>query len=763
MKIELQKISIFPNVLIQKQNQLTLTEYFKGITEGKWQDVVLKCRAIEDNTKQQEYKKKSVPAVTASGLFNGRSDSSLVIHSGLIVIDIDDKDQYRNINDIKNELKEVPEIFAIHHSLRGKGLAVYFKINKAKHTESFEAITKMLSNDYGVVCDMSCSNVSRLRFVSYDPDCYLNLAAEVWKIFEKKNKNNNKNIYAHHIFSSNDVDYIINQIKERAVNIAPDYYSWLRIGFGLAAKFGEAGRIYFKIISSYYSGKQKINVDKQYDRCLSSEETKNGSASIKSFFYYAKLAGCNLVSERTSKIKTIAKIRRKQEETDSSGSIVNGKSDAKQYLEEFENISGNDVDDVLDQIWKIPLSELKEDESLLHDIEVFLKSNYNFRLNEITNIVEINNLPTNDYIFNSIYLKAFRIVSNKVTKEKVYDLIHSDFTPRYNPILEWFDKNKGLKTEGNIKKLSECIDSNLSYKDSDFVYYFLEKWLLSLIASAHGTYSILCLVFTGQEQGTGKTNFFRDLLPEPLRWLFVQNKLDGKEADVAKLMCSKWIIMDDEFGGKSKQDEKKFKELISTDKFSVRMPYQRYFEDMQRLAVLCGTSNDEHVINDLTGNRRIIPIQVNNIDEKKYNEIDKTALLIEIYWKYRKNQKGWFLSKNDIERLNEVCFDSRQVAPEMELPLKYFRKADINEFRAKFLSSSEIRSIIEKKTGVRLSQQKLSISLKNIGYVVDRQRIDGCQIRGFWLKEVSDFFDTDTENKDIDEIKSKKIADDLPF
>lgn len=743
-------VSLFDTAISTNQTQLSVNDYFSGIASGTWQDEVLQYRA--DPTPE---KKKKIKAVTASGLFNGRKDSELAEHSGLLVIDIDDKDQEVPVPELRERLKEIPEVFAIHSSLGGKGLAVYFRIKKDKHFESYDAIAKFLVNDYGVVPDMHCSNIGRLRFVSYDPDCYLNYGASVWGYFEKKEVREQPiNV----IYSENDIQFILSQIRERQINIAPDYYSWLRIGFALSSKLGDSGRDAFKLISGYYYGKQKINPDKQYDRCL--KAGKSG-VTIASFFYYAKSAGCALTSERTKKITTIGKIRRKQEQQSGSGAIVNGKDDARQYLLEFEGISGKDVDDVLDQVWKAPLKDMVSEEGTLYEIELYLKSNYKFRLNEITNIVEVETEPMNDYLFNSIYLKCSKVIE-KANKDKVFDLIHSDFTPKYNPINEWFDKNKHIKTSGNIAKLASCISSDLTEKDAKFVDDFLEKWLLSIIASAHGIYSILCLVLTGQVQGTGKTNFFRELLPEPLRWLFSINKLDGKESDVGQLMCSKWLILDDEFGGKSKQDEKRFKELISKDVFSIRKPYGRYFEDMRRLAVLCGTTNEEQIVNDLTGNRRIIPIQCNYIDEVKYQEVDKTELFIELYWKFRENPKAFFLTKTDIERLNEVCFDANMVAAESELPLVYFEKANSYDNEARFLSSSEIRSIIEMRSGIRLSQQKLSVTMKNIGYQKQFKRVDGKNgVNGFWVRVKE--WKPEQPNEITDRTEPKAKQEDLPF
>src|SRR5690606_8018810 len=112
------------------------------------------------------------------------------------------------------------------------------------------------------------------------------------------------------------------------------------------------------------------------------------------------------------------------------------------------------------------------------------------------------------------------------------------------------------------------------------------------------------------------------------RRYYAESNLDeGKDSEI--LMCKKLIIVDDEFGGKSKKDATKLKRLSSQQTFSIRAPYGRITEDLNRLAVLGGTSNDSEVINDPTGHRRIIPIILLSFDIEKYKSIDKTKLFIE--------------------------------------------------------------------------------------------------------------------------------------
>ncbi len=746
-------ISLYDNTYSTKaKKEITLDSYFKGILNGEWQDEVFAYR-------NGKIKKNELSAVTISGTFKeGRKDSDIKSYTNLMIVDVDQKQNSVILSEIKESLREIPQLFAYHHSVSGEGLALYFAVNKTKYKESYEAITTMLANDYGIVTDASCSNISRIRYISFDPELYLNYGADKWTTYIEKDKQIVEKNFDNVVFSENDIEYIFSQIKERHLNIAPDYYSWIRIGFAFANKYGESGRSYFEFISSFYTGKQKTDPNKQFDICLKSDSKRSG-ITIKSFFHYAKLSGCDIVSPRTKQISNIGRLRRKQELSNSSGKILDGKKDAKEYLSLMEGIEGKDVDDILEQVWVMPVSQLKENEvTLIEEIELFLKSNYKIKFNNITKIVEIDGEPITDYKFNSIYLQASRVVSEKVGKDKVYDLLHSDFTPKFNPILDWFEQNKNQNIpDGNILALSNCIESTM---DKQHVHYFLRKWLLSLVASAHGTYSILCLVLTGKEQGTGKTKFFRLLLPDELQNFYAQSKLDGKEADVAKLMCIKWIILDDEFGGKSKQDEKRFKELISTDIFSVRSPYGRYIEDLKRLAVLAGTTNEEEILNDITGNRRIIPIPVNSIDHAKYKQVNKDHLFIELYNEYIKDKEGFMLTREDIQVLDEITRENQFRMPEIELSNKYFYTCSDSDPSGLFLSSSEIRSYIERLSGIRLSQQKLSIALKKEGFLYDFKWYDGKNKRGFYVKKKNEI----PEEFQVSESKSSKDkADELPF
>jgi len=173
-------ISYFKNYASKTDRSFKFTDYLFDVKDGKWQDDVLKYRA----DKNPDVKKK-LPAVTVSGVFKDvRNAKNIETHSGYLAIDIDAKEN-ENVLAKRDELYSDPFIFAGHISVGGEGLVLYLKINKKKHLESFLGAEKYFADKYQIIIDQSCKDVSRLRFVSYDPELYINKNPKTWEILNK--------------------------------------------------------------------------------------------------------------------------------------------------------------------------------------------------------------------------------------------------------------------------------------------------------------------------------------------------------------------------------------------------------------------------------------------------------------------------------------------------------------------------------------------------------------------------------------------------
>jgi predicted P-loop ATPase len=686
-------ISVFKGA---KSNQsvasIEVDEYFDGIKNGRWQDEVLNYRAGRTQ-------KELTTCVTASGSFMQRAANKLLEHSGFICLDIDAKDQIATI-DIER-IKSDIYVYAVHRSLSGNGFAVFIRIDGARHLDAYLSLEHYFMVQFNIVLDKSCKDTSRLRFVSYDPDIYINKKAKTFKTYlKKKDKPKPKPVVI-----KSDFDEMV--VKAAPMNLFDNYEDYIRLAFALSQEFNESGRNYFHTLcqsSPKYLYKQ---ADRDYNIALQ----RNGTGvSIASVYYIFKQAGISTTSERTENIKSIVKLA----------------DNPKEALEKL-NIPLSDAE--------VFITNKQQERTEIDEIVDLIKLN-NVRFNEITRNFEFNGEEMTDRILANFYTKVWTKIDDGISKDKVFTLIQNkDNSTSYNPIRQWFEENSHLTTDNEFEKLKACFQIEQLLYETDGVYNFdqyldiyLKKWLLGLIGSAFGTYSLMILVIAG-EQGIKKTEFFRNLLPKKLRKFYAESNLDeGKDSEI--LMTKKWLIVDDEFGGKSKKDATKLKRLSSQQTFSIRMPYGRVSEDLLRLAVLGGTSNDAEVINDPTGNRRIIPINLISFDFDAYLAIDKDKLFIELYNEWKADKEGWFLTKIQIEYLNKANEKNIEVMSEVELINRHIQ----NDPTSKMTNTDVILELQKIHPSFKTNTKRMGQALKKCGYFQQVIRDGNKTIRAYEIK-----------------------------
>ena len=699
-------------------------DFLSGVRSGQWQDIVLKYRTMKDPDKKAEFKK-MLPAVSPSGKFAKRKADALEAHSGILCMDLDDKDNPEmNIDQLKHD----PYVYAYHRSVGGFGHAIYFIIEPQRHLDAYYAIEKYLANTYQLICDAACKDTSRLRFVSYDPDLYIrNDKTIVFRKYLKKEKSEPKKIYPH---GKSDIEHILQQISQRGIDITTDYWDWLQIGFALAGHYGEQGRPYFHIVSQQNDKYKQEDCDDKYDECL---RTGQGRVRINTFFYKCQEAGIEIQTEQTRKIIQWTKPQAQQ-----------GFKSDEQIIESVANMAkqdGIDTDharEIAKQVLEIPKSELAKEKyaNILPEIRSAL-TKYELQRNEVTGIVEYQGRALTDWDVNTIWGEIADDLGGRVAKQTVEDIINSNATPSYNPFLDFFTKYKDKTPQNCLHLLAQCMEVEVQGDTPAggklYAYTFLKKWIVSLVASMHGTYSLLILVLVGG-QGIGKTNFFRWLLPDELQQYYGESKLDAGKDD-AMLMTSKLILCDDEFSGKSKSEYKHLKDISSKQWFNMRLPYARRTQDFRRYAVLCGTSNDSEIINDPTGNRRIVPINIKSIDFVAYHAIDKIDLLMEAYRIYQKEgDSAWQLTRNEINNLNSVTSYNEQVDTVEEAILMFFEKTDV-DIEQNWRTTTEMITYMMQFTKMHFNTTRFGIAMKNLGFLKASKRKNGKVMRCYLAKE----------------------------
>jgi hypothetical protein len=124
-----------------------------------------------------EQPKKALPAVMWCGQFSNREKPAadkLQEHSGLLCADLDELGS--ELPRVREQLQPSPHLFALFLSPTAYGLKAVFRVSAdaSKHAGSFRAVQKHVLELTGVQIDESGKDVSRLCFLSYDPDLYYN-------------------------------------------------------------------------------------------------------------------------------------------------------------------------------------------------------------------------------------------------------------------------------------------------------------------------------------------------------------------------------------------------------------------------------------------------------------------------------------------------------------------------------------------------------------------------------------------------------------
>ncbi len=658
--------------------EYTIEQFIGHIKFGTWRHLVEPIRNEQDK-ERRTILKRSLPSVTISGVFKERNQNALIKHSGFIAIDVD------NFTD-KSKIDVDAYTYAVIDSCSGLGFFVLVKVDPAKHKESFKWLQKYYYETFGIVVDSAPQNIASLRYVSYDPKFEVNEKSKVSKVIVKEDiKPKSLPI----VLTGESVNSYVHEAVTRGANIASSYNDYLNLSFALVDGFGEGGRNYFHSLCSVDSKYNEAHANKQYDIAI--KRGKSG-VTVGTFYHMLKMAGIAIKAEKNNVLAVTVMGKssgRTQEAVVKQLTEING-------IEEAQAVS------IVSQVFErndITLQTVAYDpEKLIETLKEFIEQNHPIRRNSITRILEENGKDVTEERLNTIFLRARAAFNTpNITFDLVRRMICSEFTPDFHPITDYIEKNSWRGSTGNLQALINCIKTDSVMSD-----VMIRKWCISIIAAYDG-FAVRGLLALLGGQFTGKTEFFRRLLPNAIKRYYGESRLDaGKDDEL--LMCSKLVLVNDEMGGKSKHDEKLLKELTSKSIFSLRAPYGRHNEDFKRLAVLGGTSNEEEIMNDPTGNTRIYPIVVKSIDHELYNSIDKDELFMELYRLYDSGER-WELTNEENAMLMNLSKSHEGINYERECILEYFTTIDQPGFKEE-LTAVQIKNYIESNGRQQIKNMK---------------------------------------------------------
>lgn len=717
------KFSLYNSVGSKEKVDILCSDYCEMIIKGKYQDLVLNARAVKkDETKYKSLKQK-MPCITGSAIMNQGEKNKANIQqlNGLIVLDIDD-----DVNlELVNKINADQYTYISHRSFGGDGLCVFIKINPNKFLESFNELGQYYWDNFNLIIDQSCKNTNRLRFLSYDPYLFQN---EKSKKFVAKTKIKKEQSKENFIFAKDDFTDIIEKVKDIDL-CQDDYKRYCDIGFAIGSKFGVQGLDYFKAICQSGSKYDANQIEKHYKNFC-----KNGGIGIATFYYYVKEAGIEIYSEKTKATIKAVNVQKAQGKAtlESVSNVLN-----IQKIEVDEKL----INDLIDS--KIEY-KIQEDLSNMAKLENFIIENYAPERNTITSEIKIDNIVIDDHKLNSIYKTACKVLDFNVSKSDVRDIINSDSTKDFNPLNAFFS-NKEFKTE-QIDAYINCIQPQSEYNRWAF-----KKWIVGTVHNwisplSETKVSPLTFVLCGQKQGTGKTSFFRNLLPAELKDYLIEKKIDANDKDSMYNLAKGLICFDDEFGGLATKDVKDFKRVADTNWIDIRLPYSAYYTKIKRRASICGTTNEANVLKDVTGNRRLLPVNVDSINYDAMISIDTDSLWREAFNLWR-NDFDWKIYKSeDIDFLNEHTSTNLDINPVEEMFFTHFSLEETASHSEKtIMNQGDILNYLNIHSAINVSKYDVKDIFTKNKFIYKSYKIKGKVKMGVLLYKEATFVQNNNE------------------
>ena len=387
------------------------------------------------------------------------------------------------------------------------------------------------------------------------------------------------------------------------------------------------------------------------------------------------------------------------------------------------------------------------------EIEAYLSTHYEFRYNTVLGRTEYRS--KNDAHFSKVGRYEINTLRREIdndigiitSSENPYSIIESSFSPRINPIQEYFkalplvdigcDEGNSSISSLSLKAIPELASCVVVRNHEKWLPY-LTKWLVAVVANAMDDRECrnhTCLVLTG-EQGKFKTTFLNLLCPPALHGYSYTGKIYPQEKDTLTYIGQNLIVnIDDQLKALNKRDENELKNLITCPMVKYRMPYDKYVEEHPHLASFVASVNGNDFLTDPTGSRRFLPFEVLSIDIERAKAISMDYVYAEAKALLKSGFRYWF-DDDEIAELYRESEDFQVQTAEMELLLRCFEKPTEDESYS-LMTTTEILTYLGIYTHQPLVAKRMGEALKKAGYIkLSKRRNGGCPIYVYKIRKI---------------------------
>lgn len=252
---------------------------------------------------------------------------------------------------------------------------------------------------------------------------------------------------------------------------------------------------------------------------------------------------------------------------------------------------------------------------LTERVNSFLRANYDFRYNRLTEETEFRPLSGTNKEFRPIGKRELNTLCMEAHAEgiscwdkDVSRYIYSTQIGEYHPFRLYMDELPPWDGIDRLTPLARRV-SALPLWIKGF-----HTWMLGLAAQWTGKTGVhansVAPILISAEQGRMKSTFCKSLMPKVLQRYYMDNLKLTSEGQAERLLSEMGLINLDEFDKYAEKKMPLLKNLMQMSSLHVCKAYQRNFRDLPRIASFIGTSNRFDLMSDPTGSRRFFCVEV---------------------------------------------------------------------------------------------------------------------------------------------------------
>jgi hypothetical protein len=362
------------------------------------------------------------------------------------------------------------------------------------------------------------------------------------------------------------------------------------------------------------------------------------------------------------------------------------------------------------------------DKSLMHQqlMESFLRRRYMFRRNRVTGDLEVQEKYRFQLWWKPLTPEVRNVINNAAIREgiKVWPkdldrLVNTDLIKTYDPVREWLDALPRWDGRDRLGELAGRVPTATAGWRDDF-----KVWMRSMVsqwqAEQNATYGAQMVLMLVGGQGTRKSTFMRMLLPRKLMPFYI-DRIDFANKKEALRALSRFLLINiDEYDQISKTQTAFLKHLIQRTDVKERKLYSTTFEQQQRYAAFCATTNSLVPLKDETGSRRYMVVEVSgtiDTDTSGDRRIDYPQLYAQIVSEIASGEDYAFTGERE-RRIQERNSDYYETPNVVSLFQDHYRRPQAGD-EVLWLSPTEILQRMKDELKINLVTQSNATFLGN--------------------------------------------------